>query len=236
MPARNHCICLNIFLILISFWTNESSPLHPSWSLGCLLINLRRARSWREVRGKGGRKRREGEGELRGFQSRNRFPLLTSDFPQVLKPSSASDGRRNEEAPPSPGTCCPSSGGGEVWDVCFLQAAKTWARGEPSARTGRADFWLMPAQPSVAWGQALSSLSLVFLIREIGAKIPVEHSLNSDLSTRLPFPTPLFGARWPWANHLTCIMGQWTAATWAAGIEQAHRSAVLSPALSRTRC
>ena len=115
--------------------------------------------------GRGGGKEEEGDGELRGFQSRSRFSLLTSDFPQLLKPS-ASDGRRNEEAPPSPRTCCPSSGGG---DVCFLQAAKAWARGEPSAGTGRAGF-------CAAWGQALSSLSLVFLIREIGAKIPVEHS------------------------------------------------------------
>ena len=46
-PAWNHCICLNIFLILISFWTNESGPLCPSWSLGCLLINLCRTRGGR---------------------------------------------------------------------------------------------------------------------------------------------------------------------------------------------
>lgn len=68
----------------------------------------------------GGRKRREEEGELHGFQSRNRFPLVTSDFPQVLKPS-ASDGHRNEEASPSPGTCCPQFRGG---DMCSPQGRK----------------------------------------------------------------------------------------------------------------
>lgn len=119
----------------------------------------------------GRRKRREEEGELRGFQSRNRFPLLTSDFPQVLKPS-ASDGCRNEEASPSPGTCCPQFRGG---DMCFPQGAKVQALGKPTAGTGGAGSCLTPARPCrLGAGVVFSQPCL--LMRETGAKIPVEHS------------------------------------------------------------
>lgn len=107
--------------------------------------------SWREVRGEGGRKRREEEGELRGFQSRNRFPLLPSDFPQVLKPP-ASDGRRNGEAPPpTPGYLLSPVQGEETRAFprvrrCRLQASPQQGLEEqaPASR-----------QPGrVAWGQA----------------------------------------------------------------------------------
>lgn len=56
MPALNRCICLKIFWILMLFCTNESSPLGPSWSLGCLLINWYRALGGR--RGEGGARER----------------------------------------------------------------------------------------------------------------------------------------------------------------------------------
>lgn len=47
---------------------------------------------------------------------------------------------------------------------------------EPTEGTGRLGFCLIPALAGVAWGQALASLSLIFLVCEMGAKIPGEHS------------------------------------------------------------
>lgn len=71
-PSLNHCICFTSFWILMSFCTNESSLLGPSWSIEDRLINWCRAFGGRQ--GESG-----GKAEKSGFQHRNTFPWLTSD-------------------------------------------------------------------------------------------------------------------------------------------------------------
>lgn len=58
VPSPNHCICLNILGILMSFRTNELGPPGPNWSLGCLLINWYKALGERGGGRRGGRERR----------------------------------------------------------------------------------------------------------------------------------------------------------------------------------